>query len=442
MSLVGRTFGALLGDPDRPQALRILIALAAALLLGILATAWAPRQALALAAHVEPIGTLWLNGLRMAIVPLVVGLLVTGIAQTAEAARAGRLAGRAIITFVVILWLSSILAALLTPLLLQTFPLDPDSAGKLKASFSTAAPAGPVPGFADFVTALVPTNPIAAAANDAFLPLILFTTVFGFAITRLPAEQRQVLTGFFRALADAMLVVIGWVLWLAPIGVFALSYVVGARAGTSAIGTLLHYVAIVSAVGAVVWACGYPLAAIGGRVPLGRFLRANAPVTAVAISTQSSLASLPAMFRAAEEVGVPVAKSGLILPLAVALFRATGPAMNLAVAIYVAHIFGIQLGPTQLAAGVAAAAITTMGAVSLPGSISFVSSIGPIAIVMGVPIEPLALLVAVETLPDLVRTLGNVTMDSAVTATIARHGGELEPSEADRILAGTDLADG
>ena len=137
------------------------------------------------------------------------------------------------------------------------------------------------------------------------------------------------------------------------------------------------------------------------------------------------------------ELGVPVATSGVVLPLAVALFRVTGPVMNLAVAIYVAHVFGIQLGPVQLAAGVAAAAITTMGAVSLPGSISYVSSIAPIAAAMGVPIEPLALLVAVETLPDLVRTLGNVTMDTAVTATIARRSGDRgQTSEADALLQG------
>jgi Na+/H+-dicarboxylate symporter len=418
------------------QATRILLALLAGLVAGIAAAAAAPASALAWTAYAEPIGDLWLNALRMAIVPLVVGLLVAGIAQTAEAARAGRLAGRSIAIFIALLWISSIAAALLTPLLLQLWPLDPAARDALRMSFSTAAPAGPVPGFGDFIRSLVPSNPIAAAANDAFLPLIVFTTVFGFAITRLPAAQRDLLTGFFRALADAMLVVIGWVLWLAPIGVFALSYVVGAKAGTSAFGALLHYVAVVSAMGVVVWALAYPLAMIGGRVRLGAFLKANAPVTAVAISTQSSLASLPAMLKASEELGVPVATSGVALPLAVALFRVTGPVMNLAVAIYVAHVFGIHLGPTQLAMGVAVAAITTMGAVSLPGSISYVSSIAPIAMAMGVPIAPLALLVAVETLPDLVRTLGNVTMDVAVTATIARRWGAAPASEADAILHG------
>jgi len=431
-------FALLLGKASRPQPLRILLALVMGLAVGIALSAKAPDAAAHGITYVAPVGTLWLNALRMAILPLVVGLLVSGIAQTAEAARAGRIAGRAIALFLIILWTSSILAALLTPALLAMFPLDPGWAAELRSSFAAAKPTGPVPSFGDFLTSLVPTNPITAAANDAFLPLIVFTTAFAFAVTRLPEGPRELLTNVFRALADAMLVVIGWVLWLAPIGVLALSYVVGAQTGVSAFGALLHYVAVVSSVGAVVWVLAYPLAVIGGKVPLITFLRANAPVTAVAISTQSSLASLPAMLKASGELGVPVAKSGVVLPLAVALFRATGPVMNLAVAIYVAHVFGIQLTPMQLAAGVAAAAVTTMGAVSLPGSISFISSIAPIAIVMGVPIEPLALLVAVEPIPDLIRTLGNVSMDVAVTATVAARTADEKaaPSEADAILAG------
>jgi Na+/H+-dicarboxylate symporter len=124
-------------------------------------------------------------------------------------------------------------------------------------------------------------------------------------------------------------------------------------------------------------------------------------------------------------LGVPPATADIVLPLAIALFRATGPAMNLAVALYIAHWFGIDLGPAEIALGIAAAAITTMGAVSLPGSVSFFTSIAPIALAIGAPIEPLALLIAVETIPDIVRTVGNVTMDIAVTATVAARSGGL-----------------
>lgn len=416
------------------QTNRILLALVLGLLAG---TWWAARSgtdALAAADLVQPVGTAWLNALRMTIVPLVVALLVTGIATTAEAARASRLATRAILLFVALLWLSALIGAVATPLLLRAWPLDAAAAEALRGSFATARPVGDVPPFSEFLSAIVPTNPVAAAAEDAFLPLILFTTVFAFAVTRLPAEPRATLVGFFRALADAMLVMIRWILWLAPLGVLALAFVVGARAGTAALGALGHYVVIVAAVGGIVWLLSFPLAIVGGGVAPGRFLRATGPAQAVALSTQSSLASLPAMLAGAERLGIRVSASGVTLPLAVAIFRATGPCMNIAMAIYVAHVFGMELGPTQLAAGVAAAAITTMGAVSLPGSISFVSSIAPIAMAMGVPVEPLALLVAVETLPDLMRTVGNVSMDVATTAVIARHTDTGETTETDALI--------
>lgn len=405
------------------QPTRILLALAVGLAFGLASAAvgggWV-EGAVEVAALV---GGLWLNALQMTIIPLVVSLLITGIAASAEAARASRLAGRALILFLVLLWLSAGLAGLLAPLFLQLWPLPVDSAEALRGALTTSEPVGEVAGFAEFFRSIIPTNPVTAAAENAILPLIIFTAVFAFALTRLPAEPRLLLTNFFRALADVMLVMIGWILWLAPIGVFALAYAVGARAGAAAFGALLHYVVIVSAIGIIVWLLAYPLAVFGGRIGLVRFARAVAPSQAVAISTQSSLASLPAMLRSAERLGVPVAASGVLLPLAVAIFRVTGPAMNLTVALYVAHLFGIEVGPAQIAAGIAIAATTTLGSVSLPGQISFITSIAPIALAMGVPIEALGLLIAVETIPDIFRTVGNVTMDVAATATVATRSG-------------------
>ncbi|MDR6852236.1 Na+/H+-dicarboxylate symporter [Sphingomonas sp. BE123] len=414
------------------QATRIFVALILALATGIAAAALAPERALAAADWIQPIGTMWLHALQMTIVPLVVSLLITGIAATAEAARASRLAGRAFVTFIILLWISSALGGAIALGLLSAFPLGADLAAALRDALGSAPPTGEVPPFSAFLVALVPSNPLASAVNDAFLPMILFTTVFAFAITRLPVEERERLTGFFRALGNAMLIVINWVLWLGPIGVGALAYVVGARAGTSAFGALLHYVLILCAVGVVLWLLAVPFAWIMAKTPPARFIRAILPSQSVAASTQSSLASLPAMLRSTEALGVPVARAGVVLPLAVALFRWTGPAMNFAVAIYVAHWFGIELTWGQIAAGWAAAAITTMGAVGLPGTISFVSSIAPIAIAMGVPIAPLGLLVAVETIPDIFRTLGNVAMDVGATRAIAGEG-EAD-SEADALL--------
>jgi Na+/H+-dicarboxylate symporter len=421
------------------QPARILSALVLGLLIGI-ATAggmWTERAI----AIIEPIGGLWLDALRMTIVPLIVALLITGIAGAAEAAKASKLAARAVILFMVILWSSATIGALLTPTLLSLWPIDPAAAAALRSAVPGGEQAGAVPGFGEFIRSLVPSNPIAAAANDQILPLMFFTVVFAFALTRLPKAPRSQLTDFFRAIAEAMLVIINWVLWLAPIGVFALAYAVGARAGAAAFGALAHYVVTVALVGCFVWFLAWPLARFGGRVRLLEFTRAVGPPHAVAISTQSSLASLPAMLKASERLGVPVAASGVTLPLAVALFRATGPAMNMAVAIYVAELMNVPLSPGILIAGVVVAATTTLAAVSLPGSISFITSIAPICYAMGVPIEPLVLLVAVETMPDIVRTTGNVAMDVATTAAVAKRSGYDEGEAAtaeDRLLQDGD----
>jgi proton glutamate symport protein len=258
------------------------------------------------------------------------------------------------------------------------------------------------------------------------LPLIVFTLAFAFATLKLPETKRLTILGLFDAIADAMVMIVGWVLKLAPIGVFALAYGLGVTAGSAAFGALAHYVLVLVATGAVIWLLSFVVAWVGaGKNPL-LFFRAAIPAQAVAISTQSSLASLPAMLQGLNQLGVRTRNSEIVLPIAVALFRATGPAMNFGVALYIAHLMGIELTTGQIALGLAAGAITTMGAVSLPGSISFISSIAPICLAMGIPVEPLGLLIAIETFPDIMRTLGNVTMDMAVTATVDKHVGEDE----------------
>ncbi len=395
----------------------IFVALMAGLLIGIVAGG---AGAVTVA---DVIGTMWLNALRMTVIPLVVSLLITGIVQTAAAARAGRLAARAVAMMLSVLVCSSILAAVMIPLLFSLIPMPAGAGDALRAALATTAKPGDVAPFGDFLRAIIPTNPIAAAANDAILPLIIFTAAFAFATTRLPDTQRQTIGGFFEAITAAMIVVIHWVLALAPIGVFALSFVVGAKAGAAAFGALAHYVLILSSLGVIIWAFSFLFARVGGGIGVARFFRASLPAQAVAISTQSSLASLPAMVEGVKSLGVPVATAEITLPLAVAIFRATGPAMNLGVALYIVHWFGFEPTALQIAAGIAAGATTTLGAVSLPGQVSFFSSIVPICLALGVPIEPLGLLIAVETFPDIFRTLGNVTMDMALTTTVARHDG-------------------
>ena len=405
------------------RAYSALAALVAGLLLGLSAGGWSAGAHDAAVSVGSFVGTLWLNGLKMTVIPLVVTLLVTGVAKSAEAARAGRIAARSVMWIVIVCTISAIFGAIAMLLLTHAFPLAPSTAEGLRGALVGVEqkPTGPLPGVADFFKGVVPSNVIAAASNGDVLPLVVFALLFALALTRIADAPRRAVVTLFEAVAEALLVIIRWVLWIAPLGVFALAFVVGSEAGGAAFAGLGHYIALVSAVG-VAWmiVAAYPLGIVGGGRTPQQFVKAMVGPQAVAISTRSSLASLPAMLTAAQTLGVRSRVADVSLPLAVALFRSTGPAMNVAVAFYVAHWLGLHPTPAQMIAAIAVGAVMSYGAVSLPGEITFISSIAPIAMALGVPIAPLALLVAVEMVPDIFRTLGNVTFDVALAAIVDR----------------------
>ncbi|MEO9462216.1 MAG: cation:dicarboxylase symporter family transporter [Marinomonas sp.] len=367
------------------------------------------------------IGSLWLRALQMTIIPLVAALLVLGIAQMAEAARAGAAARKFLALVFGVLVLGGLFTAVMMPIVLDAFSISKDAAFFIADGEQEA---GEVPDIFAFIGSLIAPNIIAAATETAMLPLTIFFTLFAVAVSRLPAEQGARMLGFFHALANVMLMIIGWVLKVAPIGVFALAFGVGLKSGGEAFLVLLHYIAVVSAMGAFILVLAYGVAwALGGVSPM-RFAKAVLPAQAVAVSTQSSLASLPAMLDSANRLKLREETSEFVLPLAVAIFRATSVAMNMAVALYIADLAGVTVPWPLMLIGIAVAVIISIGSVSLPGSISFVVSIGPIALAMGVPIEPLALLVAVEMMPDIMRTLANVTMNVAVASVVDRQATE------------------
>jgi Na+/H+-dicarboxylate symporter len=407
-----------------------VLALAAGVVVGAEVANFGNADVVYATQQVEYVGQLWLNLLRMTIIPLVVALLVTGIASLANAAAAGRLAARSIFVFAVLLVVATAYACLVLPLAYTLWPVDPTLSQKLIA---TAGPTPQVtpPTIGEWIAALAPSNPIAAAAETAVLPLVVFALFFGFASTRLPAAQRDPMIGFFRAVADTMIIIVRWVLYAAPVGVFALSLGVGLRAGANVAGLLVQYVTIACAVTAGIVVMAFLFAVLWGRARPARFLNALAPVLAVAFSSRSSLASLPLMVeRARDALDVPVRVANVTLPLAVAIFRMTSPVTNLAVVFFCANVYGVELGPAQIIAGGIVAIAISIGSVGLPGEISFVASVAPISLAMGVPVELLGLLVGIEAIPDIFRTIGNVSGDMAATA-IAAKGESANPPEAE-----------
>lgn len=395
----------------------ILLGLVAGLAAGaVLHGVQAPGEA-GLVSAAEAIGGVWLDALRMTIIPLVFALLATGMARAAETAGRGGLAGRALVVFAVLLLASTSLAALVAPALLAAWPAPAEAAAALRASAAGGAAQIPeTPPLADWLRAFIPANPVKAAAEGAMASLVVFALIFGLAVARLDDRRREALVLVFDGVQAAMMVIVRWVLVLAPAGVFLLALTVGARTGVAAVGLLGHYVVVITVICLIAGVLGLGAALLGGRTPPAALASAMTPVGAMALSTQSSLACLPVMLAACEKLGVPERVRGLVLPMGVALFRITSPAGNLAVALYVAHLYGVTLAPVQVISGILVAALVSLAAVGVASSVTFFTTLVPIFMSMGLPMELLPLLLAVETLPDFSRTLGNVAGHVGVTA--------------------------
>src|ERR1019366_6001839 len=270
---------------------RVLVGLGAGLVGGI-AIAMSHIDALVHAADaIAPVGTLWVNAIRMTVIPLVVSLLITGVASAADIASIGRIGARTLLVFGSLLAGMALVAVPASvavfawlPRLITTRP--PLPAGAAEAASSIAA-SGQVASFASWLTSLIPTNPVAAAANGAMLPLVLFTLFLALAITRTPAGARETLLGFFRALRDAMLVLVHWIVALAPIGVFALLLPLAAHGGAGLAGAVGFYIVAYSILHIAFVLLLYPVAVIAGRVPLRQFTRAALAPQLIAFSSSS-----------------------------------------------------------------------------------------------------------------------------------------------------------
>ena len=214
---------------------RVLVALGAAVAIGAVVAASGSPVAVRVAAAVAPIGTLWVTAIRMTVIPLIVALIVTGVASAADVRQIGRLGTATLAVFLGLLSGAAVVVAFVAPTL---FSLLPDGARpSLPEGAATAArdltSGGQAQTIANFVSSLLPDNPIGAAANGAIAPFILFVLLFAVAVARSSTETRVTLLAFFTALGEAMMTLVRGVIWCAPIGVFATVLPLAARAGAS-----------------------------------------------------------------------------------------------------------------------------------------------------------------------------------------------------------------
>lgn len=403
---------------------RVLIALVLGLVAGMAVAAY-PLPALLSVVHViEPIGVLWVNAIRMTVIPLVISLLVTGVASSTDARTVGRIGARSFMAFVGLLALSAVVALVVAPPLFTWLHIDPATSAALRAAASgsaaaTTAAASATPGFAQWLVDIVPTNPIRAAADGAMLPLVVFTLAFALALLRLPAERREPVLVVFRALGDAMLVLVRWIIALAPVGVFALMLPLASRTGVAVAGALGYYVVAMAVACLALIALLYPTAALAARLSIPRFARAVFPAQAVAISSSSSLASLPALIDGAERrLGLPTSVAGVTLPLAVSAFKIGSPVVWSVAAIFLASFYGVPLDASGRLMVAATAALTSFSVPGVPHG--WLLIIAPLLASLGIPAEGIGLLIAVDVIPDMFATTLNVTGDMVAAGIVAR----------------------
>jgi len=404
---------------------KVLLALVAGFGVGLLLAGWDAPTAQTLIRAIEPIGTIFINAIRMTVIPLVVGSLIVGVNAAPDPRAVGRIGARALVLFVVVVTIAAAFGVLLGPPLFALFTLDPAAVESLRASAAsagdaTAESAKAIPSVAQWVVSLVPVNPVKAAADGAMLPLIVFSVVFAAALMRVVAERRTAVLRFFEGVTDASLVLVRAILEFAPLGVFALVVPLAARMGLAAAGALIGYIVIVSALCVVFMGLVlYPAAVILGRVSLREFALATLPAQGIAFSSRSSLAALPAMLESVtDRLKLPPAMGNFFIPLAASMFRAGAGIGQTVGVIFIAKLYGVDLGAAQLMTIAVTSVITSFSVPGIPGG-SIVVMV-PILMAAGIPIEGVGILLGVDTIPDMFRTATNVTGHMSAATILSR----------------------
>jgi Na+/H+-dicarboxylate symporter len=397
----------------------------AAIALGLVVSASKSPTLLAAADFVAPVGTIWVNAIRMTVIPLVIALIITGIASATNVAAIGRMGRRTIVACIGLLLGAAIVVIPVAPSVFALLPRTgvrpslPPGAVEAAQSVTTG---GDAQTFGSWLVSLIPSNPIAATANGSMVQLVLFTLFLALAVTRISADGRAAVVGFFRALGDAMLVLVRWVVLAAPIGVFALVLPLASRAGATLVGAIGFYIFAYSFASIAVSLLFYPVVAVVGRIPVARFAKAALPAQLIAFSSSSSMASLPALVESAERgLSLPERVTGFVLPLAVSLFKVAGPVSWTIGALFVGWFYGVPLGARELATIAFAAVFLGFAVPGIPRG-AFIM-LTPLFVTIGLPPEGIGILIAVDAIPDTFATVLNVTGDLAATAIVARFEG-------------------
>lgn len=370
-----------------------------------------------LANWLKPIGRLWIAALQLTVVPLVLSHVVVAVLKTE---RLGALGAKTLGLFLAMLVAAALLTLLIGPPLVALYRVDPATVAALRAGVAVpeasaeAWGAGRLPGGG--LGGVIPASIARFFLGGNLLPLLLGAVSLSLAARRFAAPRQEVLR-LFQKLADATLRLVGWILLIAPLGVLALTFGLARSAGGSALGLLTAFVLIISGIMLLFTLLLYPVTAVLGRASLRRFARATAPAQLVALSTRSSLAALPALVEGGERLGLPVAATGFVLPFAVATVKVSRVVSATVMLLFLAHAFDLPLGLDRLIAFSGTVLLLSFIVAGLPGR-GPEAEVLPAFLAAGVPLEGVMILEAVDAIPDIFKTILNVTSDMSAAALV------------------------
>ena len=367
---------------------------------------------------IEPLGTLWINAIRMPVLPLIVTMLIASIAGSKDTRAIGTLGARTLGVMIALLSLFAIIMVPLATVLLGGLTFDPASTAALREAARFDPALLQQVSLKEWLLALVPNNPIRAAADGALLPLVIFSLAYGMALSRVRDEIRETHVRFCQGVADAMATIIRWVVVVAPIGVFALAISVGARLGAAAAGAIIVYILACVICLSVAIALLYLISTRLGRVPLKVFAPAVLPAQTIAFTSRSSLAALPVLLNDAPKLGLSSSVAGFVLPLCASIFKLNSPITWPLGAVLVSQLYGVEFGGTNLVIFGIGCVILSLTVPGIPSGGFFVQA--PLYLAVGLPPEGLGILIAVDFIPDLFKTTLNLTSYATTALLVSR----------------------
>jgi len=363
------------------------------------------------------LGDIFLRLLKMIIIPLIIASIISGVTSVGSAKKLGKLGAKTFIYYI-----STSLLAIITGLILVNIvqPGVGADLGLEEAPTGLSTIDSPV----DILYRLIPVNPVASMADGEILPIIFFCIFFGFFVTRLPESSRIRVTQLFETFFEIMMKMTGVIIRLAPIGVFGLMVKIVAKTGFSAFVPLLSYMSVVAG-GLLIHALiTLPLVlALVAKVNPLEFFRNMSDALTTAFSTSSSSATLPLTITSVEKkAGVSNKITSFVLPLGSTINMDGTALYECVAAIFIAQAYGIDLSFTQQIIVVMTALLASIGAAGIPMAGLVMMSI--ILNAVGLPLEGVGLIIAVDRVLDMMRTTVNVWSDSVGTITIAKTEGE------------------